>query len=77
VRLLKVFRYSKESTKGEQQKKKISEIKRQMSSPIYDIHIDKRQRRVSKALEPAERMLFDVAELDAQQPVSNNEETKR
>jgi thymidylate synthase len=76
VRLLEVFRYSRDSAKGEQ-RKKINEIKKQMSSPVYDAHILKRQRRVPKAVQPAEPMLFDAEELDAQQPMSDNDENKR
>jgi thymidylate synthase len=76
VRLLEVFRYSRDSAKGEQ-RKKINEIKKQMGSPVYDAHILKRQRRVPKAVQPAEPMLFDAEELDAQQPMSDNGENKR
>ena len=76
VRLLEVFRYSRDTAKGEQ-RKKINEIKRQMSSPVYDAHILKRQRRVPKAMKPAEPMLFDAEELDAQQPMTDKDEEKR
>jgi thymidylate synthase len=67
VRLLEVFRYSRDAAKGEQ-RKKISEIKKQMSSSVYDAHILKRQRRVPKPLLPSAPMLFDPDELDALQP---------
>ncbi len=72
VRLLEVFRYSRDSAKGEQ-RKRISEIKKQMGSPVYDAHILKRQRRIPKAAQPTEPMLFDAEELDAQQPTGDDE----
>ncbi|BBB64432.1 hypothetical protein UNDYM_0179 [Undibacterium sp. YM2] len=76
VRLLEVFRYSRDSAKGEQ-RKNINEIKKKMSSTFYDAHILKRQRRIPKAVQPTEPMLFDVEELDAQQPAGDNEENIR
>lgn len=76
VRLLEVFRNSGDSATREQ-KKMITEIKKQMSSTVYDAHISKRQRRVSRAVQPAEPMLFDAEELDAQQPISENDENRR
>jgi len=76
VRLLEVFRYSRDNAKREQQKK-INEIKRQMSSNVYDAHILKRQRRTPKTIHPAEPLLFDAEELDSQQPVDGNIESRR
>jgi thymidylate synthase len=76
VRLLQVFRYSRDSAKHAQ-RKKIQGIKKQMASSVYDAHITKRQRRGPMAVKPAELMLFDTEELDAQQPMSDNGEDKR
>lgn len=76
VRLLEVFRYSRDSAKGEQ-RRKINEIKKQMDSSVYEAHILKRQRRVPKAVQPSEPMLFDAEELDAQQPMDDNDKQKR
>ncbi|HJW56457.1 MAG TPA: thymidylate synthase [Burkholderiaceae bacterium] len=76
VRLLEVFRYSRDSAEGKQQKK-IKKIKKKMSSSVYEVYILKRERRVPKAVQPAEPMLFDAEELDAQQPMTDNDENKR
>lgn len=76
VRLLEVFRYSQDSAKREQ-RKMIADIKKRMNSPVYDAHILKRQRRVTHAALPAEPMLFDAEELDAQQPMNGNDENRR
>lgn len=76
VRLLEVFRYSRDSAKDEQ-RKKINKIKRQMDTHVYDAYILKRQRRGSKAVQPKEPMLFDAEELDARQPMSVNDKNKR
>jgi thymidylate synthase len=70
VRLLEVFRYSRDSAKGEQQKL-ITGIKKQMDSAVFDTHILKRQRRIPKPIQPAEPMLFDVEELDLLQPTGD------
>lgn len=76
VRLLEVFRYSRDSAKGAQ-RKRITEIKKQMDSSVYDTHILKRQRRLPKTSQHSEPMLFDAEELDAQQPMSDYLESKR
>jgi thymidylate synthase len=76
VRLLQVFRNSRDSARGEQ-RKKINEIKKQMDSSVYDAHIAKRQRRIPKPALPAEPLLFDPEELDAQQPTSSDDANDR
>ncbi|WP_431476526.1 thymidylate synthase [Massilia eburnea] len=76
VRLLEVFRYTQDSTRGEHQKR-IAEIKKQMSSRVYDGHILKRQRRLPKPRQSMEPMLFDPAELDALQQLRTGDEAKR
>lgn len=76
VRLLEVFRHSRDLA-NRTHRKKIHDIKKLMASPVYDTHISKRQRRGPKPAQPAEPMLFDAGELDAQQPMSGNGEYKR
>jgi thymidylate synthase len=66
VRLLEVYRYSRNATQGAQPKK-INELKKQMSSPVYDTHILKRHRRALKQVQPTTPMLFNPDELDALQ----------
>ncbi|HEY8606414.1 MAG TPA: thymidylate synthase [Noviherbaspirillum sp.] len=76
VRLLEVFRHSRDSA-SRAQRKKIHDIKKLMDSPVYDAHILKRQRRNPEPAQPAEPMLFDAEELDGQQPMSDNNEHER
>lgn len=66
VRLLEVYRYSRNSTQVAQPKK-INELKKQMSSTVYDTHILKRHRRALKQVQPTTPMLFNPDELDALQ----------
>ena len=66
VRLLEVYRYSRNATQGAQPTK-IKELKKQMSSCIFDMHINKRHSRALKQVQPATPMLFDPVELDALQ----------
>lgn len=65
VRLLEIFRISKNPIKGGLSKK-VSELKSKMNSDFYDAYILKRQHQIQKAEEPM--LLFDFAEMDAQQP---------
>jgi thymidylate synthase len=76
VRLLQVFRYSRDTANLEQ-RKKINVIKKQMNSSFYNSHIAKRQQRIPKALPPREPMLFDPEELDAQQSLSDKDPNDR
>jgi len=74
VRLLEIFRISKNPIKNGVSKK-VAEIKSKMNSDFYDTYILKRQRQIQKAVEPL--MLFDVAALDAQQPAQSKDESAR
>jgi len=76
VRLLLVYRNSQDSA-NRAHRKKIHDIKKLMCSSVYDAHIQKRQRRISKPISPAEPMLFDAEELDAQQPAGQDDDKKR
>jgi thymidylate synthase len=69
VRLLQVFRYSRDGAR-QAQRDKLENVKSQMTTNVYDVHILKRQLRVPVVAESAEPLLFNTAELDAQQPVS-------
>ncbi|MBU9321081.1 thymidylate synthase [Burkholderia gladioli] len=71
VRMLQVFRYSRNGAR-QAQRDKVNEIKDQMTSDVYDVHILKRQLRAPVAAQAEEQLLFDTAELDAQQPASSN-----
>lgn len=75
VRLLEVFRYSRGAAQGAQPKK-INELKKQMSSPVYDTHIVKRHRRALKQVQPTAPMLFDPDELDALQAATISQVTR-
>ena len=66
VRLLEIYRYSRNATQGAQPMK-IKELKKKMSSTIFDMHINKRHSRALKQVQPAIPMLFDPVELDALQ----------
>lgn len=71
VRMLQVFRYSRNGAR-QAQRDKVNEIKDQMTTDVYDVHILKRQLRAPVAAQAEEQLLFDTAELDAQQPASSN-----
>ncbi|WP_175690392.1 thymidylate synthase [Burkholderia anthina] len=71
VRLLQVFRYSRNGAR-QAQRDKVNDIKDQMTTDVYDVHILKRQLRAPVAAQTEEQLLFDTAELDAQQPTSSN-----
>ncbi|MFG6736465.1 thymidylate synthase [Burkholderia pseudomallei] len=71
VRLLQVFRYSRAGAR-QAQRDKVEGIKEQMTTDVYDVHILKRQLRAPVAAPTAEQLLFDTAELDAQQPASGD-----
>ncbi len=71
VRLLQVFRYSRNGAR-QAQRDKVNDIKEQMTTDVYDVHILKRQLRAPVAAQTEEQLLFDTAELDAQQPASSN-----
>jgi len=66
IRLLQVYRYSRDAANGPQ-RRQITVIRKQMVSDMYDTYIAKRARRMVPASTPAEPMLFDEAELDARQ----------
>ena len=66
VRLLEVYRYSRNDKRGAQPGK-IRTLKKQMSSHVYDTHIQKRHSRALKQVQPVTPMLFDPVELDALQ----------
>ncbi len=66
VRLLEIFSYSRDTKQGAQPTK-IEELKKQMSSPVFDTHINKRHKRALKQVQPVTPMLFDPIELDALQ----------
>jgi thymidylate synthase len=71
VRLLKVFRCSRADAR-QKQRNMVDGLKLQMTTDIYDVHIQKR-RLLAPVVAPTEgKLLFDAAELDAQQPASNN-----
>ncbi|SOZ24681.1 Thymidylate synthase [Cupriavidus taiwanensis] len=71
VRLLQVFRYSRDNAR-QAQRNKVDGIKERMTTNVYDVHILKRQLRAPVAAPTAEQLLFDTAELDAQQPASGD-----
>lgn len=71
IRLLQVFRYSRDGAR-QAQRNKVDGIKDEMTTGVYDIHILKRQLRAPVAAPMEEQLLFDTAELDAQQPASGN-----
>ena len=66
VRLLEVYRCSRNDKQGAQPGK-IRALKKQMSSHVYDTHIQKRHSRALKQVQPVTPMLFDPVELDALQ----------
>ncbi|KVT08107.1 thymidylate synthase [Burkholderia sp. MSMB1078WGS] len=66
VRLLQVYRHSRKGAR-QTDREKLVDIKEQMTTNVFDIHIAKRQR---QAPAPSAPMLFDGAALDAQQPAS-------
>lgn len=66
IRLLQVYRYSRDTAKGPQ-RRQINFIRTQMKSDVYDTYIVKRERRMVPVAVPVEPMLFDEAELDARQ----------
>jgi thymidylate synthase len=66
VRLLEVYRYSRNTVQGAQPKK-INALKKQMNSDVYDMYISKRHNRALKQVEPTTPMLFSPDELDALQ----------
>ncbi|WP_027210546.1 thymidylate synthase [Burkholderia sp. WSM2232] len=71
VRLLKIFRYSRASAR-KNQRDMLDGIKEQMTTDVYDIHIQKRKQ-LAPSTAPAEgQLLFNTAELDAQQPVNKD-----
>jgi thymidylate synthase len=71
VRLLQVFRYSRDRARPEE-RDLLDDIKEQMTTDVYDVHILKRTLRTPVAVQTEEQLLFDTAELDARQPASNN-----
>ncbi|WP_322073825.1 thymidylate synthase [Burkholderia cepacia] len=71
VRLLQVFRYSRDGAR-QAQRDKVNGVKEQMTTDVYDVHILKRQLRAPVAARAEEQLLFDTAELDAQQPASGD-----
>ncbi|ONC42033.1 thymidylate synthase [Burkholderia pseudomallei] len=66
VRLLQVYRYSRKGAR-QADREKLVDIKEQMTTNVFDVHIAKRQRQAPASSAP---MLFDGAALDAQQPTS-------
>ncbi len=71
VRLLQVYRYSRTGAR-QKQRSMVDGIKEQMTTDVYDAHILKRQLRAPVAAPTEEQLLFDTAELDAQQPGSGD-----
>ncbi|VVD60145.1 thymidylate synthase [Pandoraea communis] len=66
ARLLQVFRISKRRPTLEN-RKRVVRIKKEMHSDIYETYILKRELRMARHAESLEPLLFDKAELDAQQ----------
>lgn len=64
VRLLKVFKYSKQP--GSVSQERLKAIRLEMSSPVYDNYISRRERTLARSTE-REPTLFDFAELDKEQ----------
>lgn len=65
VRLLQVFKYSKPpAARGSQER--ITALKNEMSSPVYENYINKRERTLAHATKP-DLTLFDLAALDKEQ----------
>lgn len=71
IRLLQVYRYSRDTAKGPQ-RRQINVIRKQMASDVYDTYIVKRERRMVPIATPAEPLLFDEAELDARQTTDSS-----
>lgn len=72
VRLLKVFKYSKQ--RGRISHERLKAIRKEMSSPVYENYINKRERLLARATEQAPA-LFDWAELDKEQAtISDNQD---
>ncbi|MDR7007012.1 thymidylate synthase [Paraburkholderia strydomiana] len=68
ARLLQVYRYSRKGAR-QADREKLADIKAQMTTDVYDLHIAKRQRQAPMPV-PSTPLLFDGAALDAQQPAS-------
>jgi thymidylate synthase len=63
VRLLRIYRYSRGNRLSNL--KAIVSLKNEMQSEVYETYIQKRERQLAPAVQPAEDLLFDPAELDA------------
>lgn len=72
VRLLQVFKYSKQPGRSSQEH--LKSIKKEMNSSVYDNYIDKRERRLASATEQ-EPTLFDLAALDKEQAPKQEEDS--
>lgn len=71
VRLLKIFRYSRAGAR-KRQRDMLDNIKEQMTTAVYDIHIQKRRRLIPSTAPAEEQLLFNTVELDAQQPANRD-----
>ncbi len=65
VRLLQVYRYSRVPNLANG--RRIVAVKKAMNSPVYEMYIQRRERRFAESSKPQSLLLFEQSELDAQQ----------